>query len=150
MNCKTNIKYVKYIFIVLFILYLFLLSYLVFFSPNYGRNHFERNLNLIPFKNITIFLTKDKSIRVIAVNIFGNILAFGPMGFLLPIIFPKTNKLLNMLILCTLISVFIEAIQYATAVGASDVDDVILNVFGGFLGILLYKTLIILLNKKIN
>lgn len=148
MSFKTNIKYVKYIFIALFILYLLLLSYLVFFSPNYGRNHFERSLNLVPFRNITSLLTEDKSIKVIAINIFGNILAFGPMGFLLPIIFPKTNKFINILIICTLASVFIEATQYTIAAGASDVDDVILNVFGGFLGISLYKILISLFKKR--
>jgi len=43
--------------------------------------------------------------------------------------------------LVILISLFVEIIQYIFGLGASDIDDVILNCSGGLIGILSYKVL---------
>ena len=40
------------------------------------------------------------------------------------------------------ISLFFEAFQYAAAIGATDIDDIILNCAGGILGVICYKVLL--------
>lgn len=124
-----------------------MLFYLVFFSSHYGRNHYERSLNLIPFKTIIGFLIHNNSFKLIEINILGNILAFGPMGFLLPIVFTKAEKFRSTFILCITATVFIETTQYIFAVGATDVDDIILNVIGGILGYIFFRRLYIFMER---
>ncbi|WP_445669976.1 VanZ family protein [Peribacillus sp. FSL H8-0477] len=43
------------------------------------------------------------------------------------------------LIYIFLVILFIEVVQYFFTVGATDIDDVILNVAGGFIGLMIYK-----------
>jgi glycopeptide antibiotics resistance protein len=135
-------KLIKIIFIILFMLYLSYLIYLTFFSRLYGRAYIFRSINIIPFKTIIEFLTAKINTDIIVTNIIGNIAAFMPMGFLLPIIF-KRLKTINRLIAAILFAtVSIEVIQYIAGVGATDIDDIILNLSGGILGYLIYKVFV--------
>jgi len=47
-----------------------------------------------------------------------------------------------------IVSLFAEIIQGLFGIGASDIDDVILNSFGGLLGILGYKLFLIILRDE--
>lgn len=38
-----------------------------------------------------------------------------------------------------MLSLFIEVVQYVFALGATDVDDIILNLIGGFIGLIIFK-----------
>ena len=38
-----------------------------------------------------------------------------------------------------MLSAFIEIVQYVFALEATDVDDIILNLMGGFIGLMMYK-----------
>ena len=121
----------------LFIIYILYLVYLTLFAYNYGRGNINRSLNIIPFKTIVYFLSANLSYKIKIINIIGNIAAFVPMGVLLPII--KNNIGIKKIVIIGLIgTVSIEVIQYITGVGASDVDDVILNVLGTVFGYLIY------------
>ncbi|WP_054767802.1 VanZ family protein [Lysinibacillus parviboronicapiens] len=49
-----------------------------------------------------------------------------------------------------LISVAVEILQYLFKVGATDIDDIILNGLGGFLGIVIYKILCKIFKDKVK
>lgn len=49
-----------------------------------------------------------------------------------------------------LISMAVEILQYVFKVGATDIDDIILNGLGGFLGIMIYKILRKIFKDKVG
>lgn len=67
-----------------------------------------------------------------------NIILFVPFGFLLPFLWPKLNSWKTTLI-GLLFSVCIEITQYIFQLGCCDIDDIINNTFGTFLGYILYR-----------
>ncbi len=132
---------------VLFVLYIILLAYFLFFSERYGRtiSSDEYKYNLTLFKEVKRFIYYREILgyESFIVNIFGNVLAFAPFGFGLPIISAGNRKLLNIVLLSLEFSLTIELIQLIFKVGIFDVDDIFLNTIGGILGgicfILCYK-----------
>ena len=50
--------------------------------------------------------------------------------------------------LIVLISIIVEMMQYLFHVGATDIDDVILNGIGGFIGVMLYKVIALIFKEK--
>lgn len=74
--------------------------------------------------------------------LLGNIFWFIPMG----IILGKRFKLLPAILLAGLISFSIESLQWLFNNGISDIDDIIFNIIGAFIGYLLYYIFI----KRIN
>ncbi|WP_392667418.1 VanZ family protein [Streptomyces sp. LN785] len=68
----------------------------------------------------------------------GNLLLGVPFGVLLPILVPRRLRMVRMVVLTALVMSVIELVQGALVAGrAFDVDDVILNTSGAFLGYLL-------------
>jgi glycopeptide antibiotics resistance protein len=63
-----------------------------------------------------------------------NILLFIPFGFLLPLLWNKFRNVFFCLLAGLIFSLSIEAIQYATQRGYTQIDDVIMNVFGTMIG----------------
>lgn len=121
-----------YWFILLF--YIFLLIYILLLE----RGNL-RSVNLIPFNSIIDYIMVDNGIggtRIIDVNIWGNILMFIPAGIYI-MVHTNHSKWKNLLILIG-VSIGVEIAQYVFAIGATDIDDVILNSVGAFLGILIY------------
>lgn len=108
--------------------------------------------NFIPFKE-TISSFNDLSssfstifaIRIFLINVLGNIILFMPLGFLLPIINHNFNNIKSIFKISLLSTIFIESIQFITSLfggtRATDIDDIILNVFGGLLGFLIFVIL---------
>lgn len=126
----------------LFILYLMLLAYLLFLSPSYGRTlGVPREYNLLPFKTISNYIKYRQSVttRILYTNIIGNIVAFMPMGFFVPIIFRNKRSFIKVIFVSALVSLIVELLQYKFVVGSFDIDDIILNTFGGAIGFILYS-----------
>lgn len=123
---------------ILFICYLVGISYFLFFSERYGRvnGNTEYRYNLTLLKEIKRFLTYYKTIGFegILVNLVGNVLAFMPFGFCLPIISKKDAKFHRVLFWTFVFSIMIESIQLIYKIGIFDVDDLLLNTIGGILG----------------
>lgn len=123
---------------VLFILYIILLAYFLFFSERYGRTSSsdEYRYNLVLFKEVKRFIEYRRilGLESFIVNIFGNVLAFAPFGFVLPIISQDNRKLINIALLSFEFSLTIELIQLIFKVGIFDVDDLFMNTLGGILG----------------
>ncbi|MCH5272621.1 MAG: VanZ family protein [Lachnospiraceae bacterium] len=127
----------RIIAILAFLAYLLLLAYLLFFSSTYGRTEeMGYRYNLKPFLEIMRGIKYiDKVGRdYVLVNIGGNIAAFMPFGFLLPLVSERKQTMLKALLKTFLLSFSAEVIQLITRTGAFDVDDLILNTIGGILG----------------
>ncbi|MED3549643.1 VanZ family protein [Cytobacillus praedii] len=124
-----------FLFWAMLIFYLFLLIDLLFLS----RGEY-RSINLIPFETIRSYIRVDDGIRTkwVDVNVWGNVLMFVPAGIYLMIF--KERAIKSFIVICSL-SLGAEIIQYIFAIGASDIDDLILNSLGGLIGILIYLVL---------
>lgn len=129
--------------IVLFFLYFVVLFYFLFFSEEMGRTYSEReyHYNLIPFHEIKRFIHYYEVLGMEAVilNLVGNVVAFMPFGFFLPVFATRCRTIWNTLLYSFELSVLVELIQLITKVGSFDVDDIILNTLGGILGYIVYK-----------
>lgn len=55
------------------------------------------------------------------------------------IVHNRKKTMLSNMFYIFLLSFAIEVTQYALARGSADIDDIILNVLGGFIGIVIYK-----------
>lgn len=124
-------KFVLYkeILMLCFILYILLLYYIVTFQDsNYGTNNF------VPFKEIFRY---NITSRLFYKNVLGNVLLFAPFG-LFTTLYIKNNKFYVTLLLSIITSCAIEFAQISIG-RTCDVDDIILNAFGGIFGYTLYK-----------
>ncbi|MDE7298327.1 MAG: VanZ family protein [Lachnospiraceae bacterium] len=125
----------------LFIIYLFVLLYLLFFSERYGRtdNTREYSYNLVLFREIRRFYQyrEQMGMKVVLINLVGNVAAFVPFGFFLPELWDGMSRLWKVLFATLGFSLLVETIQLVYKVGTFDVDDLLLNTIGGVLGYLL-------------
>ena len=81
-------------------------------------------------------------------NVIGNIVLFIPFGFFMYIKFEKnkTKALLTVFIM----TLGVEFIQGFIPYRFCDIDDIILNTFGGYLGIIIYNILFLKFNNKLK
>jgi glycopeptide antibiotics resistance protein len=138
-----------------FTFYLVFLFKLLFLSRVSSHNTADtgNSVNLIPLRSITDYLiTNSEKVRRFAFsNVIGNILIFVPLGGYLSL-FRNKKKAISNLLAIAIVSLLTEIIQGFTHIGTADIDDLILNTLGGFIGILGYKLLVFLLadNKKVH
>ena len=134
-----------------FIIYLASLFYFVFFASFLDRNfdNSEYRYNIYLFREIKRFWEYRGEIgKIWILNIAGNVLAFMPFGFLLPIVSNRKVRIILTIILSFALSLLIELGQLVTRVGAFDVDDILLNTIGGFLGFLIYALIYKIITHK--
>lgn len=154
---NNKAKYILYIIFIIYILMLFkivLFKYTSFSEILKGNLSFNfRSANLIPFKTISDFMEmKDRNLLRAFANIFGNIGVFAPIGYLLPLLFNKFNKVKKVIIVSIVLSLFFEGTQYFAYLGSLDIDDLILNTVGAIVGYYTYCVIkrFITNEKKIN
>lgn len=125
---------------ILFYIYILLLSYFLFFSERYGRDLITQQYNLQLFKEIKRFIKYRQQIGMegFIVNICGNVIAFMPYGFFLPLLNRAYRKFHIIVILSILFSLIIETAQLLLKVGVFDVDDILMNSLGGVLGYVVF------------
>lgn len=114
-----------------------ILSQTIFVQLGHGELHGDNRLNLIPFKIISVCIGID-DFSFTMINIFGNIAVFAPLGFLLPLLWHRFERLLPTVLTCSLFSLLIEVIQYPLHRG-TDIDDLILNTVGALVGYLIFR-----------
>lgn len=101
--------------------------------------------NIIPSHGLGIIMRcQDNFFRI--KNIFGNIIMFVPIGFLLPTIWRKYRDLYQCTLFGMLLSLSIEVMQMPLSRG-TDIDDIILNTLGVVLGYGVY-IMIVSRNEK--
>lgn len=124
--------------------YMCLLMYVVFFAETMGRaevaSGYKYNLTL--FQEINRYLKYlgrwDSIGRIAFFNIVGNVLIFVPFGLFLPILTKGGMNVIFTTIVGFATSLAIEFTQLMSHVGCFDVDDLMLNTIGAFLGSLIY------------
>lgn len=146
-----NPKFYKSILWILLFFYLFILVKLILFkfkiggvNYNYYVNyHFRIDIvnnsklaNFIPFKSIYNSINNTDTVEYKLQNLLGNIIGFMPIGILMPLLFPPVKSLRLVLYISFLTSLLFETIQLVFVLGTFDVDDLMLNSFGGVLGYL--------------
>jgi len=146
---QINSKYKKWISATsygLFILYIILVAVLLFLSP-YRQAAYELNTagsnpyNIIPFKTIIDYIKASSHINqsIWISNLFGNILAFLPLGIFLPWLFERFIGFWRTSGTILLATSLVESLQFLTRVGSFDIDDIILNTLGGATGYVLIR-----------
>lgn len=122
----------------LFYIYIILLSYFLFLSEHYGRAVTTEGYryNLVLFKEIKRFIEYRELLgfESVMVNILGNVLAFAPFGFLLPMINRRFHNFFRVLFYSFFFSLAVEVLQLILKVGIFDVDDLFLNTMGSIIG----------------
>lgn len=134
---------------ILFVIYVIVLAYFLFFSERYGRTEDQAyRYNLIPFREIMRYLRYRQifGVEYFIVNIVGNVMAFAPFGFLLPIVSSQNRDFLSVALYSVELSFGVELVQLTFQVGIFDVDDVIMNTTGCIIGYVCF----ILLRKKLK
>lgn len=158
-----NIRKRKKIVFVLFAIYLvFLIKVILFkyplpmiktilkdFKLSSLRFRIEHG-NFMPFKSIFEYLFNSKNIRISVKNLLGNIIAFMPFSFLMPLLTNRISKFKAIIISSFILSLSFECIQLLTGLGEFDVDDIILNVLGAVFGYLFYKIITEFVVKNCN
>jgi len=79
--------------------------------------------------------------KSVMINLAGNIVAFMPFGFFLPILWPRSGKFLYVTFWSFSFSLVVETIQLVYKVGTFDVDDLFLNTLGGIFGYMMMRLL---------
>ena len=135
------VAFVIYGFALLFIL---LLDRIGRFPYDSFWEYVKYSVNLIPFKTVweyvQDYMARGSWVLTLAIrNIGGNFILFFPMGIFLPCLFPKTQKFRITLLIsfCTILCV--ELSQLLLRYGIFDVDDLILNLSGWWLGFAVLK-----------
>lgn len=137
---EVHKKHIIIIGRLLFYVYILLLSYFLFFSERYGRDSVTQQFNLQLFKEIKRFIKHREQIGLegFVVNIFGNVIAFMPYGFFLPLLNRAYRRFFIIAILSIVFSLVVETAQLLLRVGVFDVDDILLNSLGGVLGYIIF------------
>ena len=127
----------------LFLIYFVVLFYFLFFSEEMGRTYSERayHYNLVPLKEIARFVKywRVLGMKAVLLNILGNVAAFLPFWFFLPVFSGRCKKFWRTAFYSFELSLLVELLQLVFRVGSFDVDDLLLNTLGGMAGYGLYR-----------
>ena len=131
---KNHVKFVLYqdLLMLCFIIYVLCLFQVVTFQDTVSWS----SNNFIPFREIFRYAFGS---RLFVKNVVGNMLLFLPFGFFVSY-YLKCKKVWLPLILTLIASISIETVQMVIG-RVFDIDDILLNLFGGCLGFLCYYVL---------
>lgn len=127
--------------LLLFWYYLWVLANILFFDNAFGRGlsmHATlEKVNLEPLRTIKNYLIAygygNISLRLVILNLLGNLVAFAPMGVFLPALFRWQRSIFFFAATLTLGITAVEVTQVYTGAGSCDVDDLILNLAGALI-----------------
>ena len=143
-------QYMKKMFFGLFFLYCALLAEVLFLSRSATfdiswMEYFRTYSNICPFKTIARYIDhliskRDLvSLRLALCNIGGNFILLMPMGAFLPVLFTDLRHFRKAFFVILGLVVLIEFSQGVFRVGIPDIDDLIVNMAGACIGILIGK-----------
>lgn len=110
---------------------------LLFFRP---ANQEYSQINTVPFKTIIGFLSGNGSFLIAFYNITANILLFVPFGVVTFMLFKNPSRR-QLIFIPAGVILLIETTQHLTRRGSMDIDDLILNLLGVWIGYGLYPVI---------
>lgn len=132
--------FIKKIYKILIFPYTLFLLYLMLFG--FGREPMEAEVVRVSPIASTIHFVENrlffKRYFSIFTNIFGNVILFMPFGFM-GILFRKYYKFKNLIIDFIKILIVVEFVQYISRMGVFDIDDILLNSIGVYLGFRVFR-----------
>lgn len=142
------------------LVYLAVFAYLVFFSRNAAEQY---TVHVAPLQDLRDAFSTDhgfsdvirriftegfteafRNVRLVRpddlIQFYLNIMVFVPLGYLLPYVFRWFRERVRMrpVLVCFLLSFMVENVQLMSRRGYYDLDDIIANTIGGFIGEFLY------------
>lgn len=144
---------IKFLLWIGFIAFLLLLTKNILFKkhPDYYKNSFAREYrhysikqgweraNTEPFSTIKLFYnSRNLNAEYKQNNLLGNLLGFVPVGILLALLIPFFRKGIYTLLAGFFLSLGFEMTQLLFGLGIFDVDDILLNTAGCYIGFFLY------------
>ncbi|WP_438350073.1 VanZ family protein [Paenibacillus sp. FA6] len=92
--------------------------------------------NVVPFETIRLYIRNINHLpnRTWIINLFGNMGVFVPFGLILPIISKRMRSYWRLMLTFVPVVMLLELSQMLLRVGSCDIDDVILNVIGVWIG----------------
>ena len=141
---KITRKKIGWLSFILLIIYGCVVLYFVLFSDRLGRveGYSTYRYNLVPFQEIRRFIVYRDYVSTEAffLNLIGNLLVFFPVGMLVPL-WRATKKTgcIRIILYTFLFTLSIETLQLVTRVGVFDVDDLMMNTFGGLAGWICFR-----------
>ena len=127
-------KHKKKIGVILFITYL---VYVVWATVLNRYKYPERVIRLELFWAFRDYLSGSEKGYIESVQYIKNVIFFIPFGFLIP--WKKSISQVLWMAICS--SAFVETMQFLFMIGECELDDVISNTFGAFIGFLLYRAI---------
>lgn len=107
----------------------------------------DQRANLVPLQGI-LKMIENASIfddevtqRIVFINLAGNVLLFSPLGFAIPLLEKRLNRVWLAVLLGLAFSLVIELAQTFLIARVFDVDDLILNAMGTLIGFMVYALL---------
>ncbi|CEG31953.1 VanZ family protein [Peribacillus castrilensis] len=162
---KRRISILKFLYILLFIIYICSLIGITIFPFPVQKYFIETMIedqlglkhNFIPFKifyDAMSYGSLSFGLTILLKQVVGNIILFLPMGFVLPMIFTNLQTIRKVIFIGFFASLSIELFQALAGLWigynyrAADIDDLIFNVLGTVIGFLIWKLLYQFLNKN--
>lgn len=105
--------------------------------PDYTLRKGWDSANMVPFRSIINIIRHSDLYTFRFGNISGNIIGFIPAGFLCSLLFPHRPQPWHSLMVCGAASVIFEITQWILGIGIMDIDDLILNLAGAYIGTLI-------------
>ncbi len=129
------------IVLIVFVGYCLVMLNLLFFRARHALDMYH--YNLIPFATIEqLVIHRDHySTETWVKNLFGNIILFIPLGIFIPLLNQKFMRVAKFVILVVVLIFVVECAQMLTYVGRFDVDDIMLNTMGGWIGLVITRRL---------
>ncbi|AZN42204.1 VanZ family protein [Paenibacillus albus] len=130
----------KKLYALIIIGYTLLLIYWMFIGFGRSAVHSsEYRYNVVPFQTVRLYFEHADSfdVKYWIVNMVGNVAVFMPFGLMLPYLLGLKLIRFSLLFIASLF--VLELLQLLLHRGSFDVDDIILNTIGAWLGYFLYR-----------
>ncbi len=131
---KKDISIADKLTTVLILVYLAALYWILLFKLGVHFSYMEnRRVNFIPFGDA--FVSNGK---IDIAGVVLNVVIFAPLGIYTGVLF-KRWAFLNKVLFFSLVSFMFEGLQFVFKIGAFDITDIVTNVLGGMIGLLIFR-----------
>ncbi|WP_052414579.1 MULTISPECIES: VanZ family protein [unclassified Paenibacillus] len=106
--------------------------------------------NLVPLRTVSLYFNLDNGLSLInrLVNLLGNVVVFIPFGFLWPLVKTRSISWLRISLYAVPCILLLECLQMLLHVGSFDIDDLLLNMLGVWIGYGLFRVISFKSNKE--